>query len=134
MSRLTVNYTLLMVVLMFECAIALATIQVPYAVDRRLTEPELFAEGIISTGEYESHPAFTPDGRTLYFVRSSPQFTNWTIYISHHDNGRWSVPKVAPFSGKYRDADPFITSDGKQLYFISDRPTGANRSRTWISG
>jgi len=113
----------LVLVLVFECAVALAAVQVPYAV-RPLSEPQLFGEGIISTGEYESHPAFTPDGRTLYFVRSSPQFTNWTIYISHHDNGRWSVPKVAPFSGKYRDADPFITSDGKQLYFISDRPTG----------
>ena len=29
---------------------------------------------------------------------------------------------MAPFSGKHRDADPFITADGKQLYFISDRP------------
>jgi Tol biopolymer transport system component len=31
---------------------------------------------------------------------------------------------VAPFSGKHRDADPFITADGKQLLFISDRPVG----------
>jgi hypothetical protein len=31
-------------------------------------------------------------------------------------------PKVAPFSGKHRDADPFITRDGARFYFISDRP------------
>jgi Tol biopolymer transport system component len=33
---------------------------------------------------------------------------------------------MAPFSGKFRDADPFVTADGRQLYFISDRPVGGN--------
>jgi WD40-like Beta Propeller Repeat len=94
----------------------------PFQVTGPLPEPTLFAENLVSTGEYESHPAFTPDGRTLYFVRSTPQFTDWTIYVSEYADGRWSAPKVAPFSGKYRDADPFITADGQQLYFISDRP------------
>jgi hypothetical protein len=94
----------------------------PYRAAKPLPEPALFADGVVSTGEYESHPAFTPDGRTLYFVRSTPEFTDWTIYVSHHQDGRWAAPKVAPFSGKHRDADPFITADGKQLYFISDRP------------
>src|SRR5262245_60479539 len=87
-----------------------------------LAEPAVFGEGVISTGEYESHPAFTPDGRTLYFVRSTPEFTGWTIHVTRHTDGRWSTPKVAPFSGKHRDADPFSSADGKQLYFISDRP------------
>ena len=85
-------------------------------------EPALFAEGVVSTGEFESHPAFTPDGHTLYFVRSTPTFTDWKIYVTQESDGRWSTPKVAPFSGKYRDADPFVTPDGKRLYFISDRP------------
>jgi Tol biopolymer transport system component len=47
----------------------------------------LFAEGVVSTGEFESHPAFTPDGRTLYFVRSNPQFTDWKIYVTQNTNG-----------------------------------------------
>jgi Tol biopolymer transport system component len=89
------------------------------------SDPMLFGEGVVSTGEYESHPAFTPDGRTLYFVRSTPQFTDWKIYVTQLTEGRWSEPKVAPFSGKHRDADPFITADGQQLYFISDRPVDA---------
>lgn len=29
---------------------------------------------------------------------------------------------MAPFSGEYSDADPFITADGAKLYFISNRP------------
>jgi Tol biopolymer transport system component len=94
----------------------------PYRIEGPLTEPRLFAEGVVSTEEYESHPAFTPDGGTLYFVRSTPEFTDWSIYVTQYVGGEWSTPVVAPFSGKHRDADPFITSDGQQLYFISDRP------------
>jgi Tol biopolymer transport system component len=84
--------------------------------------PTLFAPGIISTGGFESHPAFTPDGRTLYFVKSTPSFSFWTICVARLTNGRWSEPEVAPFSGRYSDADPFITRDGRQFYFISARP------------
>lgn len=82
----------------------------------------VFGEGIISTGDFESHPAFTPDGRTLYFLKDSPTFDFWTICISRSTDGKWSTPAVAPFSGQYSDADPFITSDGLKLFFISNRP------------
>jgi len=109
-------------VALISCTGVLAAMTPPYHVAGPLPEPVVFGDGVISTGEFESHPAFTPDGRTLYFVRSNPEFTQWTIYISHHADGRWSVPKVAPFSGKHRDADPFVAADGQHLYFISDRP------------
>jgi Tol biopolymer transport system component len=94
----------------------------PYGADGPFPEPVLFGEGVVSTGAYESHPAFTPDGRTLYFVKSTPEFTDWTIFVTEYAGGRWSAPKVAPFSGKHRDADPFLSADGRHLYFISDRP------------
>ena len=94
----------------------------PYVVDKPLSEPVVFAEGVVSTGEFESHPGFTPDGRTLYFVRSTPSFTDWKIYVTTPTDGGWSSPALASFSGKYRDADPYVSADGKQLYFISDRP------------
>jgi Tol biopolymer transport system component len=87
-----------------------------------LPEPELFAEGTVSTGGFESHPCFTPDGATLYFVRSTPQFTDWKIWETHLADGTWTTPQMAPFSGTHRDADPFLTADGQRLYFISDRP------------
>jgi len=104
------------------CAGVMAATPPPYQVTGALSEPALFGEGVVSTGAFESHPGFTPDGRTLYFVKSTPAFTDWTIYVTHHTDGRWSPPKVASFSGKHRDADPFISADGKHLYFISDRP------------
>ncbi len=94
----------------------------PYASKESMPEPTIFAEGVIATGDFESHPAFTPDGRTLYFLKNSPTFNFWTIVVTHFKNNRWSAPEVAAFSGQYRDADPFITSDGSRFFFISDRP------------
>jgi len=87
-----------------------------------LSKPTIFGAGVISGGDFDSHPAFTPDGKTLYFVRSTPNFNLWTILVSHLEKGRWTTPQIAPFSGKYSDADPFITRDGLHLYFISNRP------------
>jgi Tol biopolymer transport system component len=103
-------------------ALLLATAGRPWQPPAAPGVPTLFAPGIISTGGFESHPAFTPDGRTLYFVKSTPSFSFWTICLSRLENGRWSEPEVAPFSGQYADADPFITRDGRQFYFISTRP------------
>ena len=97
----------------------------PYASRTPLNQPTIFGAGIISTGDYDTHPAFTTDGRTLYFLRSTPNFNLWTILVSRFVKGRWSTPEVAPFSGQYSDADPFITPDGSRLYFISNRPDAA---------
>jgi Tol biopolymer transport system component len=85
-------------------------------------EPQLFGENVISTADDESHPAFTPDGKTLYFLKNDPSFNHWTIVVSHEQNGRWSTPEVAPFSGQFSDADPFIAADGQRFFFISTRP------------
>lgn len=103
--------------------------QHPYVASRPLPEPSLFAEGVVSTGDDESHPAFTPDGRTIFFLKNTPLFDFWTIVMSRFKGGRWSVPDVAPFSGKYSDADPFITTDGSRFFFISTRPVGAETKK-----
>jgi hypothetical protein len=84
--------------------------------------PQVFAPGEISTNEFESHAEFTLDGKTLYIVKSTPQFTDWKIYESRLIDGHWSKPAMAFFSGKFLDADPFITLDGKRFFFISNRP------------
>lgn len=100
----------------------------PYASSQPVSEPSVFGAGVISTGEFDSHPAFTPDGKTLYFVRSTPNFNFWTILVSHFKKGRWTEPEVAPFSGQYPDADPFITPDGRKFYFISSRPAAGKKT------
>ena len=83
---------------------------------------QLFGENTISTGDDESHPHFTSDGKTLYFLKNTASFNHWTIVISHEQNGKWTTPEVAPFSGQFSDADPFITANGERFFFISTRP------------
>jgi hypothetical protein len=95
--------------------------------------PQLFGENVISTGDDESHPEFTPDGKTVYFLKNTPSFSHYTIVISHEQNGKWTTPEVAPFSGQFSDADPSITADGERFFFISTRPVnGTSKEDTDI--
>jgi hypothetical protein len=89
--------------------------------------PELVG---ISTGDYELNAALTPDGRTIYYTKSTFGFVLMTIVSSEWTGEGWSLPAVASFSGRFSDADPFVTSDGNQLYFISNRPTAPDDSAT----
>ena len=122
-------------VLIFIAGASLSGFSAPYDVSRPLPEPTLFAEGVVSAGEFDTHPAFSPDGTEFYFVRSKPDFSEWKIFFSHFANGKWSTPVIAPFSGHHRDADPFITPDGRKFYFISDRTTAGpakNDMDIWV--
>jgi Tol biopolymer transport system component len=103
-------------------------LRMPFASDKPILEAQVFAPGTISTGDYECVPEFSPDGRTLYFVKSTPDMNFWTIVVSNFENGKWSLPVVAPFSGQYSDADEFITADGSRMFFISRRPVSPNVS------
>ena len=94
----------------------------PYASQEPITEPKLFQEGIISTRFDEFGPAFTHDGRTLLFNRSVPRSNLYVILTSTFQNGRWSQPEVAPFSGQYWDFDAVFSPDGSRIFFGSDRP------------
>jgi Tol biopolymer transport system component len=86
------------------------------------TEPRLFAPGVVSTPDDEFGGAFTPDGKTVVFDKSVVRHYLYVICESHFENGAWSTPRVAPFSGSYRDSDPVFSPDGSKLYFVSDRP------------
>ena len=118
MARFTVAGWALALVC-FDAAQSLCFGQTP---PQRSPEPQLFGENMISTSDDESHPAFTPDGKTIYFLKNDPSFNHWTIVVSHEQNGKWSTPEVAAFSGQFSDADPFITLDGQRFFFISTRP------------
>ncbi|MDE2448384.1 MAG: PD40 domain-containing protein [Gammaproteobacteria bacterium] len=64
--------------------------------------------------------AFTPDGNTVFFDRSSGKHK--TIMVARRRGGRWSTPRVAGFSGRWFDQDPVVAPDGSYLLFNSDRP------------
>lgn len=84
--------------------------------------PRIFAQDVVSTEAWESHPAISPDGTLLLLVRSDANFGNWKILASRRMNGVWSEPSMAEFSGRYLDADPFFSEDGRTVWFISNRP------------
>jgi hypothetical protein len=84
-------------------------------------EPVLFAPGIVSTGMDELNAVFFPDGKELCFSVTYGQM-RWALVMMREENGRWTPPEVAPFSGVYSDVDPSASPDGKRLYFCSNRP------------
>ena len=61
---------------------------------------ELVGPGAISTGLQETSATLTPDGHTLYFMRSDFGETDDTILVSHRQGGRWSAPAVGPGAGQ----------------------------------
>ncbi len=77
----------------------------------------------ISSGQFESHPAFDPLTGDFYFVRSSPSFEGWRILVSRCGAEGWSTPQAAPFAGDGVEADPYFTDGGRTLWFISNRTT-----------
>ncbi len=82
--------------------------------------PQLFAPGVISGPDHDAAPAFAPDGRTVWFGRSDA--THSTILEAHLEAGRWSAPRTASFSGRWRDMEPAMSPDGRYLVFVSNRP------------
>jgi WD40-like Beta Propeller Repeat len=93
-----------------------------YSSDTIITLPTLFAPGVISTMDRETGFTLTPDGKTAYFSKWSPDFRKVFVCESKYEKGKWKEPTIASFSGRYRDQQPFISPDGNRLYFISNRP------------
>jgi Tol biopolymer transport system component len=108
---------------------AVETGRSPYGAKGPLPEPAIFAEGAISTGDFDLNSAFTPDGHTLYFTKAAVDTKLGVIVVSRFQEGKWKTPVVASFSGRFTDFDPFITPDGSKLFFCSDRPGPGKEKR-----
>ena len=85
---------------------------------------EVFAPGIVSTGHGEFCSVFSPDGNEFYWSLTGAPYP--VIVVMRQDNGQWTEPEIAPFSGKYLDYDMAFTPDGKRLFFCSRRPLDKN--------
>ena len=90
---------------------------------------QVVAPGVVSTPAVEHGAAFSPDGDTMYFTRSTSAWGagggTSTILVSRLANGEWTNPVPAPFSGDHDDSSPFVSPDGRRLYFVSQRPPPA---------
>ncbi len=83
--------------------------------------PKQFAPFAIPNGSFLQDPAFSADGRTLYLTRIDANGDH-TIVVSTLQDGTWSAPTVAPFSGKWRDLSTVLSADGNSIIFASNRP------------
>lgn len=95
---------------------------------------KLFAPEIIKHMAHSS-PTFTPDGKEIYWSTVSEKNNSRKVYFVKYENNKWSEPKVATFSGKFHDDQPFISYDGQKLFFASKRPKGKDGNQDndiWI--
>lgn len=87
----------------------------------------------LNTKFHESSPAFTKDGKTVYFTRNNyidgkkgkdeEKATLIKIYKATLENGKWTKIAPLPFSSdNYSTAHPALSPDEKTLYFASDMP------------
>ncbi len=106
--------------------------------DRPGLSPVVFAEGIVSTNLKQRDLTVSPDQTEMYFTVFGSGFDG-NIYFTHFENGQWTVPEVASFSGNSEDLEPSFSPDGSRLYFSSKRGSSnfdiyyVNRldGRTW---
>ena len=95
----------------------------------------MVAPGIISTDLPEFALTISADGNEMYFNRASADRAKLIIMMSHSvPEVQWKTPVVAPFSGTWRDVDPFLAPDGQRLYFSSNRPRTVRASRRSAPG
>lgn len=66
--------------------------------------------------------AISKDGSFVLFTVESFDKHLSAIAFTRYKNNAWTAPELMPFSGKYKDLEPFIAPDGKRIYFASNRP------------
>jgi hypothetical protein len=94
--------------------------------------PEPFAPDILDfrCAYFHTSINFSPDSQEVYwsqdntYRRANPNDPIIKgILVSKIDNGHWTTPEFASFSGlNISDDSPFISPDGKKLYFVTTRP------------
>jgi hypothetical protein len=85
--------------------------------------PEIFAPGIISNGIGVASIAFTPHGDEIYFARHTAGADDLgEILFMKLEKGQWTAPRLASFSGEFRDWNLNLSPDGKRLFYTSRRP------------
>jgi outer membrane protein OmpA-like peptidoglycan-associated protein/tetratricopeptide (TPR) repeat protein len=91
----------------------------------------------VNTIYWESQPAISPDGNTLYFVSNRPGgiggYDIWKTQLN--EEGEWSAPvNLGPeINTPYDENTPFLHADGKTLYFSSDGWPGMGNKDIFMS-
>lgn len=89
--------------------------------------PEVFAPGIVSTGQFEFGISFSPDGKECHFTRRATYGgSDNRIFRTLLTDTGWSRPVPASFSRDFFEFLPIASPDGRRLYFYSERPGPAD--------
>lgn len=82
----------------------------------------------VNSGDWESQPTLSADGRTLYFVsdRKGGFGRNDIWYSTLADNGKWTKARNLgePVNTQYDERSPFIHVNGRTLYFATNGLVG----------
>jgi Tol biopolymer transport system component len=99
--------------------------------------PELFARGLVSTDLNDGRISFNQDGSTLIFCLTAPPYIVSLIFEMRYNGKEWGTPTLLPFSGEFKDGDPFISPCGEMIFFNSNRPSSEDSERKdlniWVS-
>ena len=80
---------------------------------------EIFAPGIISVGYNEVCISFTKDAKEMFYsIAGEPQAV---VLHLKEENGKWTKPEVASFSGKY-SSEFLISPDGNKIIIGDGSP------------
>lgn len=83
---------------------------------------------VINSSAWDSQPALSSDGRTLYFASDRPGGVGGSdIYVAIRTASGWSAPRSLglPINSANNDMAPTIAPDGKRLFFSSQGHGGA---------
>jgi len=99
-----------------------------------VAQPVIIAPDTLSSAAPEFATTITPDGKNLYFNRTSPDRKSIYLMESEKLGQTWSAPRLASFTDtSFREIDPFISPDGQKLFFTSTRPIGnRNDYNIWV--
>jgi outer membrane protein OmpA-like peptidoglycan-associated protein len=97
----------------------------------------------VNTKTHESSPAYTKDGKTVYFTRNNSSNGNFSwdkkgvsrlkIFKANIQNGEWTNSIELPFSGgTYSVSHPSLNADETKLYFASDMPGSLGASDIFV--
>ncbi len=80
--------------------------------------PQLFAPGIVSSGNHDMDITISPDGNEIFFTRCGINWYAEILYVQRTENG-WQDPVVLPWTITRNNNYPFVSPDGNYLLFES---------------
>lgn len=96
------------------------------------TTPLRMGADVTSTDAIEYNTSFLPDGRTLYFTRSTDDWSVLTVMASSIGHGRFVAPEPVLVDGEpINGGDPHMSPDGKHLFHQQPR-FGHTKQVLWL--